>query len=82
MKYFYLLTVSLLTLTPAFCQVQSFTNRGIGGGGALFSPAISPYNHNQIWMSCDMTELFYTQDGGQAGIFAISANSPLFSRAR
>ena len=69
MKYFYLLTVSLLTLTPAFCQVQSFTNRGIGGGGALFSPAISPYNHNQIWMSCDMTELFYTQDGGQSWDF-------------
>ncbi|MBR9920973.1 MAG: T9SS type A sorting domain-containing protein [Bacteroidetes bacterium] len=37
---------------------------GIGGGGALFSPSISPFDSADIYMSCDMTELFFTWTNG------------------
>lgn len=45
-------------------QPRQFEIRGIGGGGALFSPAVSPFDAQKIWMACDMTELFFTENGG------------------
>jgi photosystem II stability/assembly factor-like uncharacterized protein len=38
-------------------------SRGVGGGGALFTPAISPFD-NRIYMSTDMGAVFYTGDFG------------------
>ena len=38
--------------------------RGIGGGGALYAPSISPHNEADIYMACDMGELFYSKLGG------------------
>ncbi|MGQ0828146.1 MAG: T9SS type A sorting domain-containing protein [Bacteroidota bacterium] len=45
-------------------QPTSFSSRGIGGGGALFSPSINPANHDEYYVSCDMSELFHTTDFG------------------
>src|SRR5207248_1852504 len=42
----------------------SFQSRGIGGGGALFAPSINPANANDIYMGCDMSELFHSINGG------------------
>ena len=42
----------------------SWKTTGIGGGGALYSPSINPANHNEIYMGCDMSELFHSTDMG------------------
>lgn len=58
---------ALLMLTILVTIGQSPINwkaTGIGGGGALFSPSINPANHNEIYMACDMSELFHTLDTG------------------
>jgi photosystem II stability/assembly factor-like uncharacterized protein len=44
---------------------NTFNSRGIGGGGALFSPSINPFNHNEIYIGCDMSDLFYSSNQGQ-----------------
>ncbi|HTL80307.1 MAG TPA: T9SS type A sorting domain-containing protein [Bacteroidia bacterium] len=53
-------------LTPFLLSAQptSFSPRGIGGGGALFSPSINPANNNEYYIACDMSELFHTTDFG------------------
>ena len=51
--------ISLLQAQPF-----SFTSKGIGGGGALFSPSINPANHNEFYVGCDMGELFHTSNYG------------------
>ena len=38
-------------------------SRGVGGGGALFVPEISPFD-GQIWMSTDMGAVFHSADFG------------------
>ncbi|HNL07378.1 MAG TPA: hypothetical protein PKH93_07390, partial [Chitinophagales bacterium] len=45
-------------------QPTAWQSRGVGGGGALFSPAINPQNDNEYFMSCDMSQLFHTTDFG------------------
>lgn len=56
-----------MTLTfGVFAQIpSSWQSRGIGGGGALFSPSINPANHSEMFVACDMSELFHTTNGGQ-----------------
>lgn len=39
---------------------------GIGGGGALFAPSISPHDPNRMFVSCDMSQVFQTTDMGQS----------------
>ncbi len=45
---------------------QTFTSRGVGGGGALFAPTINPANHQEFYLACDMSELFHTTNAGSA----------------
>src|ERR1700741_4614872 len=64
--------VSLFSLTFlmffsfSFAQPASFQSRGVGGGGALFSPSFNPANPNEYYIACDMSELFHTADLGQS----------------
>ncbi len=37
---------------------------GPGGGGAMFNPAINPLDHENVFVSCDMTGSFVTYDAG------------------
>jgi photosystem II stability/assembly factor-like uncharacterized protein len=37
---------------------------GAGGGGAMFTPAVSPHNPDLAFVSCDMTGSYVTQNGG------------------
>lgn len=39
---------------------------GAGGGGAMFTPAISPHNSNLVFVSCDMTGSYVTNNGGDS----------------
>lgn len=43
---------------------EIWASRGIGGGGALFSPSFSPHRTGEIFMACDMSELFHSTDFG------------------
>ena len=45
---------------------QTFSSRGIGGGGALFFPTFNPSNDNEFYVSCDMSELFHSTDNGNS----------------
>jgi hypothetical protein len=49
----------------AFCSAAyAQTNVGLGGGGSIYAPAVAPYNSNIIFVSCDMTGLYRSMDGG------------------
>jgi photosystem II stability/assembly factor-like uncharacterized protein len=37
---------------------------GIGGGGAMFYPTISPHDPNTVFVGCDMTGSYVTYNGG------------------
>ncbi|MBV6477655.1 MAG: hypothetical protein HGGPFJEG_00396 [Ignavibacteria bacterium] len=57
----------LYSLIPANSNSQvinNWTSKGNGGGGALFSPAFSPHNENEIYIACDMSELFHSTNLG------------------
>ncbi|MBF0566710.1 MAG: hypothetical protein HQK89_15905, partial [Nitrospirae bacterium] len=43
---------------------SQWLSRGIGGGGALYSPGFSPYNGNELYIACDMSGLFHSTDLG------------------
>jgi hypothetical protein len=60
------LTVALIGvfLNTTTAQPTTWTSTGIGGGGALYSPSINPANPNEIYIGCDMTELFQTTNQG------------------
>lgn len=42
----------------------TWDQRGSGGGGALFAPAINPANGSDIWISSDMSQLFHSTNAG------------------
>ncbi len=57
-----LLTVAA---TATYSQAPlNWTSKGVGGGGALFSPSINPANENEYYVACDMSEIFHTTDFG------------------
>ena len=39
---------------------------GYGGGGAMFNPAVSPFNSDYAFVSCDMSQSFVTYNGGES----------------
>ena len=39
---------------------------GYGGGGAMFYPAVSPFNPDYIFVACDMTGSFVSYNGGES----------------
>ncbi len=64
MKKLYTLLFFSLPCFLSLSQSPTFTSRGIGGGGALFSPSINPTNENEFYAGCDMSELFHSTDFG------------------
>lgn len=58
------LALHTLLFQNAIAQPASWESRGIGGGGALFSPSINPVNSSEQYISCDMTEVFHTTTAG------------------
>lgn len=55
-------------LFPHFLKSQfpDFQSRGIGGGGALFSPAINPADGNERYYASDLGGLYHTTDSGKS----------------
>ena len=59
-------TIILTCSITCFAQFPgNWQPRGIGGGGALFSPSINPANTNEVYIACDMGELFHSTAAGQ-----------------
>ena len=59
----------LLVLWPALLVGQvpaAWSARGVGAGGALYSPSINPANDSEYYVACDMSELFHTVDFGNS----------------
>jgi len=56
--------------TPSSLQAESCSEggpgtwqpRGIGGGGAMFSPSFSPFDEDEIFLSSDIGELFHSKN--------------------
>jgi hypothetical protein len=44
---------------------SNFTPHGPGGGGYMYSPSISPFDANHLFLVCDMGGMYRSQDGGQ-----------------
>lgn len=65
---------SALRVVPRLLELESrdvpsgvpleWSDRGSGGGGALFSPSINPAAHDEIYIASDMSQLFRTANGG------------------
>lgn len=55
---FLMISISLIA------QPAILNSRGVGGGGALFSPSFNPANPNEFYIACDMSELFHTTNLG------------------
>src|SRR5215813_1300859 len=49
---------------PASGPPSQWIPRGPGGGGALFAPSFSPHNPNELFISCDMSEVFHSANLG------------------
>lgn len=48
----------------ALAAIQQWFERGVGGGGALFSPSINPVNSNEMYIASDMGQVFHTTNEG------------------
>lgn len=68
MKHLWLLLFTLLTISVS-AQPSVFESRGVGGGGALFANCFNPFNPNELYIACDMSELFHTTDLGKSWSF-------------
>ncbi len=64
-NFFYVLLFSIIFNANGLkAQPTTWTTTGIGGGGAMYCPSINPLNTNEIYVGCDMTELFHTTNQG------------------
>jgi len=61
-----LLFALLLFASIVHAQPDSLLPVGIGGGGALFHPSFSPHNVEELYLSCDMGEVFHSTNVGKA----------------
>jgi len=60
-------TAALLSSFSLYGQVPaSWQSRGVGAGGAMYSPSINPINDNEYFVPTDMSELFHTTDFGNS----------------
>ncbi len=79
---FFICTLFALNISSPLSHAQEdplFKVRGIGGGGGFFSPVISPFDENLLFVACDMGGVYRSANGGKSwnmipwtqGIFAV-----------
>jgi len=66
MKLLYYIFIIIIIFQVSLSQPAIWVSKGIGGGGALFSPSINPSNDNEYYVGCDMSELFHSTDFGNS----------------
>lgn len=47
-----------ITIAPRVPSV--WVSHGMGGGGGMYAPSFSPFDPNELYLSCDMSEFFHT----------------------
>jgi photosystem II stability/assembly factor-like uncharacterized protein len=47
-------------------SASTWTSLGLGGGGAMFTPAVSPVDPRLILLNCDMSGAYRSTDGGRS----------------
>ena len=57
--------IVIALLIAGACQAQTWSSMGIGGGGAFFSPVISPHQSQQLWVSSDMSGFYRSNNFGE-----------------
>ena len=62
----FILAAFALTSQAGPAPAAGWQSRGIGGGGAFFSPSISPHNTNLVYLATDMSGFFRSKDFGQS----------------
>jgi len=45
--------------------ISDWQIRGVGGGGALFSPSINPQKPSEMYIASDMGQIFHSTNDGQ-----------------
>lgn len=63
-KYFFFFSLFLFMRSSEAQTPTTWNPVGIGGGGALFSPSISPDNPQDMYIGCDMGGLYHSTDHG------------------
>ncbi len=63
-KFIGMAIVLIFSCSLTLAQPTQWSSRGLGGGGALFAPSFSPHNGNELYMACDMSELFHSASFG------------------
>ena len=58
------LALSLLAALAASAQPSVWVSRGPGGGGALYTPTLSPHQPAEAFLTCDMSGAYRTTDCG------------------
>ena len=56
--------VSLSFLNIVYGQQKRWEPVGLSGGGAMFTPAISPADPKEMMLNCDMSGAYISRDGG------------------
>src|SRR5438067_8644566 len=62
--FFFAIIVIAGSSFDLLAQPTQFDSRGPGGGGALFASSFNPTDPNEIYIGCDMSEIFHTTDLG------------------
>lgn len=62
----YTILITMTAFFVSFAQPNEWKMHGIGGGGALFVPSINPANSSEIFVACDMSQLFHTSNRGKS----------------
>lgn len=63
---FFLLFILFIFPPTIIAQVTLWYSKGPGGGGALFSPSFNPHNPFEVFIACDMSEVFRSTDLGSS----------------
>src|SRR5271155_5086759 len=66
LRLFIALLLPLICFEPSApaAQPAQFISRGPGGGGALFAPSFSPFSQGEMYITCDMSEVFHSMNYG------------------
>ena len=56
---------ALIALAAGAAELPKWEPIGISGGGAMFTPAISPADPKLMMIDCDMSASYVSSDGGQ-----------------
>ncbi|MDZ4668723.1 MAG: hypothetical protein SGJ00_12705 [bacterium] len=64
-RFIFLLACVLCACSLSYAQPTAWVSKGVGGGGAVYRPSISPHNGNNLFLACDMSPIHQSANFGQ-----------------